>query len=55
MSVSEIVPEIVYGFFGTKVVYNSPSEMALDFFDSYEFDDGIEFTGTDITMDITAS
>lgn len=52
MSVSEIVPEIVYGFFGTKVVYNSPSEMALDFFDSYEFDDGIEFTGTDITMDV---
>ena len=52
MSVSEIVPEIVYGFFGTRQVYNSPSVMALDFFDSYEFNDGIEFTGTDITMDV---
>lgn len=52
MSVSEIVPEIVFGFFGTRLVYNSPSVMALDFFDSYEFSDGIEFTGTDITMDV---
>lgn len=52
VSMSEIEPEIVYGFFGTRQVYNSPSVMALDFFDSYEFSDGIEFTGTDITMDV---
>ena len=52
LSATDIEPQIVFGFFGTRLVYNSPSEMPLDFFDSYEFNDGIEFTGTDLTLDV---
>lgn len=66
MSMTEILPEVIFGYFGNKEVYNKNSDMGLDFFDSYDFTENIEFTGAyigltvdnwtgtpfDVTMDI---
>lgn len=66
MSMTEIVPQVIFGYFGSKEVYNRDSDMGLDFFDSYDFTENIEFTGAyigltvdnwtgtpfDVTMDI---
>ena len=52
MSMTEIVPSVVFGFFGTKEVYNENSDMGLDFFDSYDFTENIEFTGAYIGLTV---
>ena len=66
MSMTEILPQVIFGYFGNKEVYNKDSDMGLDFFDSYDFTENIEFTGAyigltvdnwtgtpfDVTMDI---
>ena len=66
MTMTEILPQVIFGYFGSKEVYNENSDMGLDFFDSYDLSENIEFTGAyigltvdnwtgtpfDVTMDI---
>lgn len=52
MSMTEIVPQVIFGFFGTKEVYNENSDMGLDFFESYDFTENIEFTGAYIGLTV---
>ena len=52
MSMTEIVPQVIFGYFGTKNALNRQSVMNIDFFQSHEFPDEIEFTGAFIKLDV---
>ncbi len=53
MSMTDILPQVIFGFFGTKEVYNEQSNMGLEFFDTYDFSEDIEFTGANIGLTVS--
>lgn len=52
MKTTDIVPQVIFGFFGTKVVFESPTSMELSFFRSHDFPDEVKFTGAFINLDV---
>jgi hypothetical protein len=48
----KMIPEIIFGQFGTIPVYDKQMTMPFTFFDSYDLNDGIEFTGMSINVNI---
>ena len=52
MTMTEIVPQVIFGYFGTKDALNRQSVMNISFFQSHEFPDEIEFTGAFINLDV---
>lgn len=52
MTMTDIVPQVIFGYFGTKEALNRQSMMNISFFQSHEFPDEIEFTGAFINLDV---
>lgn len=52
MTMTEIVPQVLFGYFGTKDALNRKSIMDISFFQSHEFPDEIEFNGAFINLDV---
>ncbi len=52
MTMTDIVPQVIFGYFGTKNALNRQSVMNINFFQSHEFPDEVEFTGAFINLDV---
>lgn len=52
MKMTKIVPRVIFGYFGNKVVFESPTSMELSFFRSHDFPDEVLFTGAFINLDV---
>lgn len=52
MKMSDLLPKVIFGFFGTKYVFESPTSMELSFFRSHDFPDEVQFTGAFINLDV---
>jgi hypothetical protein len=52
MTMSDIVPQVIFGYFGTKNALERETSMGLDFFQSHEFPAEIKFTGAFVKLDV---
>lgn len=52
MTMTNIVPEVIFGYFGTQNALERNTSMLLEFFQSHDFPDEVEFTGAFIKLDV---